>query len=199
MSSHSVPQADIRLIVGLGNPGAQYQDTRHNAGFWFVDEVARITGATLRPEPRFHGLAARVMLEGHELWLLQPTTFMNRSGQAAAALARFYKISPEQTLIVHDEIDLPVGQIKLKYAGGHGGHNGLRDLHAHFGTPNYWRLRIGVDHPGSKDMVVDYVLHAPSKVDRAKIDNVIDEALRQLPALLRGEAALVMNHLHSLK
>ena len=199
MSIHTAPQADIRLIVGLGNPGAQYQDTRHNAGFWFVDEVARITGATLRPEPRFHGLAARVMLEGHELWLLQPTTFMNRSGQAAAALARFYKISPEQTLIVHDEIDLPVGQIKLKYAGGHGGHNGLRDLHAHFGTPNYWRLRIGVDHPGSKDMVVDYVLHAPSKVDRAKIDNVIDEARRQLPALLRGEAALVMNHLHSLK
>ena len=199
MSIHTAPQADIRLIVGLGNPGAQYDDTRHNAGFWFVDEVARHAGATLRPEPRFHGLAARVMLEGHELWLLQPTTFMNRSGQAAAALARFYKISPEQTLIVHDEIDLPVGQIKLKYAGGHGGHNGLRDLHAHFGTPNYWRLRIGVDHPGSKDMVVDYVLHAPSKVDRAKIDNVIDEARRQLPALLRGEAALVMNHLHSLK
>jgi len=199
MSIHAVPQADIRLIVGLGNPGAQYQDTRHNAGFWFVDEVARITGATLRPEPRFHGLAAKVMLDTHELWLLQPTTFMNRSGQAAAALARFYKIAPEQILVAHDEIDLPVGQIKLKYAGGHGGHNGLRDLHAHLGTPNYWRLRLGVDHPGSKDLVVDYVLHAPSKVDRNKIDSVIDEACRQLPALLRGEAALVMNHLHSLK
>jgi len=194
-----VPQADIRLIVGLGNPGAQYEDTRHNAGFWFVDEVARLTGATLRPEPRFHGLAARVMLEGHELWLLKPTTFMNRSGQSVAALARFYKIAPEQILIVHDEIDLPVGQVKLKYAGGHGGHNGLRDLHAHFGTPNYWRLRIGVDHPGSKDLVVDYVLHAPSKVDREKINGVIDEASRQLPDLLRGEAARVMNHLHSLK
>ncbi|HES75943.1 MAG TPA: aminoacyl-tRNA hydrolase [bacterium] len=199
MSPHSVPQADIRLIVGLGNPGAQYEDTRHNAGFWFVDEVARLTGATLRPEPRFHGLAARVMLEGHELWLLKPTTFMNRSGQSVAALARFYKIAPEQILIVHDEIDLPVGQVKLKYAGGHGGHNGLRDLHAHFGTPNYWRLRIGVDHPGSKDLVVDYVLHAPSKVDREKINGVIDEASRQLPDLLRGEAARVMNHLHSLK
>jgi PTH1 family peptidyl-tRNA hydrolase len=199
MSIHAVPQADIRLIVGLGNPGAQYQDTRHNAGFWFVDEVARMTGATLRPEPRFHGLAAKVMLDTHELWLLQPTTFMNRSGQATAALARFYKIAPEQILVAHDEIDLPVGQIKLKYAGGHGGHNGLRDLHAHLGTPNYWRLRLGVDHPGSKDLVVDYVLHAPSKVDRAKIDSTIDEACRQLPALLRGEAALVMNHLHSLK
>ncbi len=199
MSTHAVPQADIRLIVGLGNPGAQYQDTRHNAGFWFVDEVARMTGATLRPEPRFQGLAAKVMLNTHELWLLQPTTFMNRSGQATAALARFYKIAPEQILVAHDEIDLPVGQIKLKYAGGHGGHNGLRDLHAHLGTPNYWRLRIGVDHPGSKDLVVDYVLHAPSKVDRAKIDSTIDEACRQLPALLRGEAALVMNHLHSLK
>jgi PTH1 family peptidyl-tRNA hydrolase len=195
----TLPAPDIRLIVGLGNPGAQYEDTRHNAGFWFVDEVARLTGATLRPEPRFHGLAARIMLEGPELWLLKPTTFMNRSGQAAAALARFYKITPEQILIAHDEIDLPVGQIKLKYAGGHGGHNGLRDLHAHFGTPNYWRLRLGVDHPGNKDLVVDYVLHAPSKVDRARIDGVIDEACRQLPALLRGEAAAVMNHLHSLK
>lgn len=199
MSNHAAPQADIRLIVGLGNPGAQYQDTRHNAGFWFVDEVARLAGATLRPEPRFHGLAARVMLDTHELWLLQPTTFMNRSGQATAALARFYKIAPEQILVAHDEIDLPVGQIKLKYAGGHGGHNGLRDVHAHLGTPNYWRLRIGVDHPGSKDLVVDYVLHAPSKVDRTKIDSVIDAACRQLPTLLRGEAALVMNHLHSLK
>jgi PTH1 family peptidyl-tRNA hydrolase len=139
------------------------------------------------------------MFDTHELWLLQPTTFMNRSGQATAALARFYKITPEQILVAHDEIDLPVGQIKLKYAGGHGGHNGLRDLHAHLGTPNYWRLRLGVDHPGSKDLVVDYVLHAPSKVDRAQIDSTIDEACRQLPALLRGEAALVMNHLHSLK
>ena len=199
MSAHTVPVADIRLIVGLGNPGAQYADTRHNAGFWFVDEVARITGATLRPEPRFHGLAARVMLDSHELWLLEPTTFMNRSGQSVAALARFYKIAPEQILIAHDEIDLPVGQVKLKYAGGHGGHNGLRDLHAHLGTPNYWRLRLGVDHPGSKDLVVDYVLHAPSKVDRLKIDGIIDEACRQLPALMRGEAASVMNHLHSLK
>ncbi|MGD9889231.1 MAG: aminoacyl-tRNA hydrolase [Halothiobacillaceae bacterium] len=199
MSNHSAPPCDIRLIVGLGNPGAQYADTRHNAGFWFVDEVARITGATLRPEPRFHGLAARVMLNSHEFWLLEPTTFMNRSGQAVSALARFYKIAPEQILIAHDEIDLPVGQVKLKYAGGHGGHNGLRDLHAHLGTPNYWRLRLGVDHPGSKDLVVDYVLHAPSKVDRQKIDGIIDEACRQLPALMRGEAASVMNHLHSLK
>ncbi len=199
MSVHAVPVADIRLIVGLGNPGAQYADTRHNAGFWFVDEVARTTGATLRAEPRFHGLAARIMLEGHELWLLEPSTFMNRSGQSVAALARFYKIAPEQILIVHDEIDLPVGLVKLKYAGGHGGHNGLRDLHAHLGTPNYWRLRIGVGHPGSKDLVVDYVLHAPSKVDREKINSVIDEASRQLPDLLRGDAARVMNHLHSLK
>ena len=199
MSVHAVPVADIRLIVGLGNPGAQYADTRHNAGFWFVDEVARTTGATLRAEPRFHGLAARIMLEGHELWLLEPSTFMNRSGQSVAALARFYKIAPEQILIVHDEIDLPVGLVKLKYAGGHGGHNGLRDLHAHLGTPNYWRLRIGVGHPGSKDLVVDYVLHAPSKVDREKINSVIDEASRQLPDLLRGDAARVMNRLHSLK
>ena len=199
MSVHAVPVADIRLIVGLGNPGAQYADTRHNAGFWFVDEVARTTGATLRAEPRFHGLAARIMFEGHELWLLEPSTFMNRSGQSVAALARFYKIAPEQILIVHDEIDLPVGLVKLKYAGGHGGHNGLRDLHAHLGTPNYWRLRIGVGHPGSKDLVVDYVLHAPSKVDREKINSVIDEASRQLPDLLRGDAARVMNHLHSLK
>ena len=196
---HTVPLADIRLIVGLGNPGAEYADTRHNAGFWFVDEIARMNAVTLRPEPRFHGLAARVLLEGKDRWLLNPSTFMNRSGQAVSALARFYKLAPEQILIAHDEIDLPDGQIKLKLAGGHGGHNGLRDLHAHLGTPNYWRLRLGVGHPGSKDQVVDYVLHAPSKVDRAKIDSLIDEAARQLPTLLRGDAASVMNHLHSIK
>ena len=196
---HTVPLADIRLIVGLGNPGAEYADTRHNAGFWFVDEIARMNAVTLRPEPRFHGLAARVLLEGKDCWLLNPSTFMNRSGQAVSALARFYKLAPEQILIAHDEIDLPVGQIKLKFAGGHGGHNGLRDLHAHLGTPNYWRLRLGVGHPGNKDQVVDYVLHAPSKVDRAKIDSLIDEAARQLPTLLRGDAASVMNHLHSIK
>ncbi len=199
MSASIAPTPDIRLIVGLGNPGGQYADTRHNAGFWFVDEVARRIGASLRPEPRFHGAAARGTLEGRELWLLQPSTFMNRSGQSVAALARFYKIAPEQILIAHDEIDLPAGQIKLKYAGGHGGHNGLRDIHAHLGTPNYWRLRIGVGHPGSKDLVVDYVLHAPSKIDREKIDFSIDEARRQLPALLCGDAAAVMNHLHALK
>jgi len=199
MSAAAAPQPDIRLIVGLGNPGPRYADTRHNAGFWFVDEIARLAGVILRPEPRFHGAAARATLDGRELWLLQPTTFMNRSGQSVAALARFYKIAPEQILIAHDEIDLPVGQIKLKYAGGHGGHNGLRDLHAHLGTPNYWRLRIGVGHPGSKDQVVDYVLHAPSKMEREKIDFVIDEARRLLPTLLRGDATAVMNHLHALR
>lgn len=199
MSANAAPKPDLRLIVGLGNPGSRYADTRHNAGFWFVDEVARMANAILRPEPRFHGHAARITLEGRELWLLQPTTYMNRSGQSVAALARFYKIAPEQILIVHDEIDLPPGQIKLKFAGGHGGHNGLRDVHAHLGTPNYWRLRIGVGHPGSKDLVVDYVLHAPSKVDREKIDFTIAEARRQLPTLLRGDAAAVMNHLHALK
>lgn len=199
MSTAAAPQPDIRLIVGLGNPGARYADTRHNAGFWFVDEIARLAGATLRPEPRFHGEAARTTLDGRELWLLEPTTFMNRSGQSVAALARFYKIAPEQILIAHDEIDLPAGQIKLKYAGGHGGHNGLRDIHAHLGTPNYWRLRIGVGHPGNKDQVADYVLHAPSKVDREKIDFIIDEARRQFPTLLRGDATAVMNHLHALR
>ncbi|MGK0673678.1 MAG: aminoacyl-tRNA hydrolase [Halothiobacillaceae bacterium] len=199
MSAPVAPQPDIRLIVGLGNPGARYADTRHNAGFWFVDTIARLAGATMRPEPRFLGQAARITLEGRELWLLEPTTFMNRSGQSVVALARFYKIAPEQILVAHDEIDLPVGQIKLKYAGGHGGHNGLRDIHAHLGTPNYWRLRIGVGHPGSKDQVADYVLHAPSKLEREKIDVVIDEAHRHIPILLRGDVAAVMNHLHALR
>ena len=187
MSTHAAPQADIRLIVGLGNPGAQYQDTRHNAGFWFVDEVARIAGATLRPEPRFHGLAARVMLDSHELWLLEPTTFMNRSGQAVSALARFYKIAPEQILIAHDEIDLPVGQVKLKYAGGHGGHNGLRDLHAHLGTPNYWRLRIGIGHPGVKGEVIHWVLKKPAPDQRQLIEDSIAHSLKAYPTMLAGD------------
>ncbi len=190
---------DIRLIVGLGNPGARYADTRHNAGFWFVDGMARMAGASLRPEPRFHGEAARITLAGRDLWLLLPTTFMNRSGQAVAALARFYKIAAEQILIAHDDIDLPPGQIKLKFAGGHGGHNGLRDIHAHLGTPNYWRLRIGVGHPGSKDQVVDYVLHAPSAPEREKIERALEEARHVLPTLLCGDAAAVMNHLHALR
>lgn len=199
MSAATAPQPDIRLIVGLGNPGARYADTRHNAGFWFVDAIARQTGVTLRPEPRFHGEAARTTLDGRELWLLEPTTFMNRSGQSVAALARFYKIAPEQILVAHDEIDLPVGQIKLKFAGGHGGHNGLRDLHAHLGTPNYWRLRIGIGHPGNKDQVADYVLHPPSKPEREQLEIVIDEARRLFPTLLRGDATAVMNHLHALR
>ena len=187
MSAHSVPQPDLRLIVGLGNPGAQYADTRHNAGFWFVDEVARITGATLRPEPRFHGLAARVMLDSHELWLLEPTTFMNRSGQSVAAIARFYKIAPEQILIAHDEIDLPVGQVKLKYAGGHGGHNGLRDIHAQLGSGDYWRLRLGIGHPGNKSEVTSWVLKkAPSDQQQA-IEESIAHSLKAWPLLVAGE------------
>jgi len=151
----------IKLIVGLGNPGKQYENTRHNAGFWFVEEVARQYQLQFRPETKFLGEVARVQSNGHDVWLLKPMTFMNRSGQSIQSLANFYKISPDQILVVHDELDLSPGTAKLKSGGGHGGHNGLRDTIAALGTPAYLRLRLGIGHPGHRDQVVDYVLHPP--------------------------------------
>jgi PTH1 family peptidyl-tRNA hydrolase len=187
----------IALIVGLGNPGADYEATRHNAGFWFVDELARISGASFRADNKFHGEVAKVNLHGEAVWLLKPTTYMNRSGQAVSALARYYKLAPEQILVAHDELDFPAGQVKLKRGGGHAGHNGLRDIISALGNQkNFWRLRIGIDHPGNAKDVSDYVLARPSRADRDAIERAIDDAVRALPAMLEGDAEKAMRDLH---
>jgi PTH1 family peptidyl-tRNA hydrolase len=188
--------SSVQLIVGLGNPGAQYEQTRHNAGFWFVEEVARQYGAVFRPESKFSGEVARIQVGGRDCWLLKPGTFMNRSGQAIQAIANFYKISPQSILVVHDELDLPAGVAKLKVGGGHGGHNGLRDTIAKIGA-EFARLRLGIGHPGHRDQVVDYVLKAPSKIDRQKLDDAIYEASRIVPDLLQGDFAKAMQQLHT--
>ena len=176
----------IRLIAGLGNPGPEYAATRHNAGFWFVDEVADRLKVSLAPERSYFGLAARASVAGRPLWLLEPTTFMNLSGKSVAALARFFKIEPAEVLVVHDELDLLPGQIKLKLGGSHAGHNGLKDIHAQLG-PDYWRLRIGIGHPGVKAQVIDYVLKKPLADQRVEIQKAIEQALSGLDLVLDGE------------
>jgi len=187
---------NIDLIVGLGNPGAQYERTRHNAGFWFVEEIARLKGAHFRPEPKFSGEVCKINLEGRDVWLLKPDTFMNRSGQAVQKLASFYKIPVDQILVAHDELDLEPGTARLKTAGGHGGHNGLRDIIAQLGK-DFQRLRIGIGHPGHRDQVSDYVLHRASQDDQIAIDNSIDDALRVLPLLAEGHWEKALHRLHT--
>lgn len=189
----------IQLLVGLGNPGAEYEDTRHNAGFWWIDELCRAHGVALASEPKFFGRSARLRLGPNEAWLLQPATFMNASGRSVGALARFYRIAPHNILVIHDELDLAPGQAKLKRGGGNGGHNGLKDITAQLGTPDYWRLRLGIGHPGEKSAVVNYVLHAPSRDDRTLIDQNIDASLALLPQLLHGEFEAAMLKLHTRK
>ena len=189
----------VQLIVGLGNPGPKYAQTRHNVGFLFVDELARSKGATFRVENKFHGEVCKLHLEGRELWLLKPMTFMNRSGQAVAALARFYKIPPEAILVAHDELDIPAGQLRLKQSGGHGGHNGLRDIISQLGSRDFLRLRIGIDHPGHASEVSNYVLSKASSDDRITVDAAVDEALCTLPQIIDGELQAAMNRLHSRK
>ena len=187
----------IKLFVGLGNPGPDYEATRHNAGFWWIDALARELKATLVPERSYHGLVARTSVHGQSVWLLQPQTFMNRSGQSVAALARFFKIPPENILVVHDELDLEPGQVKLKKGGGHAGHNGLRDIHAQLGSPDYWRLRIGIGHPGVKSEVVHWVLKKPSPDHRIAIEQAIDHSLRALPDLLAGDMTKATKDIHT--
>ncbi|HFC92590.1 MAG TPA: aminoacyl-tRNA hydrolase [Leucothrix mucor] len=186
----------IQLIVGLGNPGRKYDKTRHNAGFWFVDELARRYSANFKLESRFSGEVSKTTIEGHTVWLLKPTTFMNKSGLAAKQLASFYKIPVENILIAHDELDLSPSTVRLKLSGGHGGHNGLRDLHAHL-SKEYWRLRIGIGHPGDRNKVVDYVLSQPSKNDAIEIARAIDSAADQTQLILAGEMQKAMNRLHT--
>jgi PTH1 family peptidyl-tRNA hydrolase len=190
--------AVIQLIVGLGNPGSKYDRTRHNAGFWLVDELAKRESENFRSESRFSGEISKIHLSGRPVWLLKPTTFMNRSGLAVHQLASFYKISVNHILVVHDELDLPPGTIRLKHSGGHGGHNGLRDIHAQMGK-DYWRLRVGIGHPGDRNKVMDYVLSRPGKSDETEILSSIDRALEVIDMIVAGDTQKAMNQLHTSK
>jgi len=187
----------IRLIVGLGNPGPKYVDTRHNAGFWFIDAVARRHGASLRNEAKFHGHLGRADIDGFDVRLLQPMTFMNRSGQSVSAVAGYFDIAAEQILVVHDELDLPPGPVRLKQGGGHAGHNGLRDIMSALGSRDFWRLRVGIDHPGDRNRVVDFVLDRPGKADFEAIGQALDDAESALGEILSGKFNRAMNRLHS--
>jgi PTH1 family peptidyl-tRNA hydrolase len=191
----------IRLIVGLGNPGPEYEQTRHNAGFWLVDNLAdSLPAVRLQRETRFQALVAKSVIAGHEVWLLEPQTFMNRSGQSVGALARFYKIAPDDILVVHDELDLAPGVGKMKKGGSAGGHNGLKDITAALGTQDYWRLRLGIGHPraqSSQQAVADYVLHRPRKEEQVLIEEAIDKSLRVVPLLCEGKFDAAMLQLHT--
>ncbi len=178
-------QVKPRLIVGLGNPGADYAETRHNAGFWFCERLSVKLGVQFSNESRFHGRVAHA--RNARVWMLMPQVFMNRSGMAVGALVRFHRIEPAEILVVHDELDIPPGQLRLKYGGGVGGHNGLKDISAHLGTPDYWRLRIGIGHPGDRSEVVNFVLKPPRREEQLEIDHAIDRALSLWPLLEKAE------------
>ena len=188
----------IKLFVGLGNPGPEYEATRHNAGFWWIDALASELKAPLNLDKNYHGQVARTTVNGQTVWLLKPLTFMNLSGKSVAALARFFKILPTEVLVAHDELDVVPGQVKLKFGGSHAGHNGLRDIHAQLGSADYWRLRIGVGHPGVKAEVINWVLKKPSQEDRAAMEDCIGRCLKAVPALLGGEMekATMLIHTH---
>lgn len=186
----------VRLIAGLGNPGPQYELTRHNVGCWLVDEIAARDGGQFRLENKFHGLLCRISVSGRDVRLLKPTTFMNRSGQSLGAVVRYFDIPPEQVLVAHDELDLPPGAARLKQGGGHAGHNGLRDIINVLGTRDFRRLRIGIGHPGDRGQVVNYVLSRSSKEDESQIREALDDAERCLADLVVGDFQKAMNRLH---
>ena len=179
----------LGLIVGLGNPGVKYADTRHNAGFWFVDKLAERYSASFKPQTRFKAEIARARIAGSEVWLVKPTAFMNVSGSSVATCAAYYKLGPPQTLVAHDELGLVPGDVRLKNGGGHGGHNGLRDIASHFGS-EYGRVRIGIGHPGTGRDVANYVLKAPSRADRQLIDDAMAPLLDQIESVIAGEIDL---------
>jgi PTH1 family peptidyl-tRNA hydrolase len=187
----------IRLLVGLGNPGPEYALTRHNAGFWFIDAVAGALGATLAPERSYHALVARVNQREGPVWLLEPMTFMNLSGKSVSALSRFFKIAPGEILVAHDELDLQPGQVKMKLGGSHAGHNGLRDIQAQLGSADFWRLRLGIGHPGVKAQVVNYVLQRPPMDQREAIDQSISQSLSALDLLLEGDMERALMKVHA--
>ncbi len=189
----------IKLFVGLGNPGAEYDATRHNAGFWWIDSLAREFKITLSMDKNYHGLVARATVHGNTIWLLEPQTFMNLSGKSVAALARFFKIAPHEILVAHDELDIAPGQTKLKFGGSHAGHNGLRDIHAQLGSADYWRLRLGIGHPGTKGEVVNWVLKKPSPDDRIAIEQSIDRSHKALPAFIAGDMQKATLLIHTIK
>jgi PTH1 family peptidyl-tRNA hydrolase len=186
----------IKLIAGLGNPGRKHERDRHNAGFWFAGRLAARERASFRSEPRYHAQTARL---AGEIWLVMPQTYMNLSGRAVGALARFYKIQPDEVLVAHDELDFPPGTVKLKLGGGVAGHNGLKDIAAQLGTHGFWRLRIGIGHPGDKDLVADYVLNSPSPDDRVLIDESIERGLEVAPLILAGDLQAATMRLHTKK
>jgi len=191
--------SSIQLIVGLANPGNEYAETRHNAGAWFVENLVKEAHARLQRETKFHGMHGLVTLHQQACHLLIPTTFMNLSGQAVRACMNYHKLTPDTILIAHDDIDLPVGSVKLKFDGGAGGHNGLTDIISHLHTKQFYRLRIGVGHPGNSKDVVDFVLNKPSKADKQKIDHALLDAQDVLPLILNGEMSKAMQALHTLK
>ena len=187
----------IRMLVGLGNPGTEYEGTRHNAGFWWVDEAARVLGARLVHDRAYHGLVARVNRPDGPVWLIEPQTYMNLSGKSVAPLARFFKIDPSEILVVHDELDLPPGQMKIKQGGGAAGHNGLKDIHAQLGTADFWRLRIGIGHPGDRSEVANWVLRKPAPEQREAILKCIAQSIEALPLLLDGPMDRAMMKIHA--
>jgi PTH1 family peptidyl-tRNA hydrolase len=187
----------IRLLAGLGNPGPDYEGTRHNVGFWLADEIARVHGGTFRREAKFHGQVCRVAIGGRDLWLLKPLTFMNRSGESVGALCHYLKVPADELLVAHDELDLPVGTARIKSGGGHAGHNGLRDIVSVLGSSDFLRIRIGIAHPGDRTRVVNYVLGRPSRDDEAAIRAALDEAGACLPLLLEGRLDAAQQRLHT--
>jgi len=187
----------IRLLVGLGNPGPEYEATRHNAGFWFIDEVARTLRVNLAPERSYFGLVARANLADGPVWLLEPMTFMNLSGKSVAALARFFKIEPGEILVAHDELDLMPGHVKMKLGGSHAGHNGLKDIQAQLGSADFWRLRLGIGHPGVKAEVVNYVLRKPLAEQREAIEKSIEQSITALPLMFEGDMERALMKVHA--
>ena len=189
----------ITLLVGLGNPGAAYEDTRHNAGFWWIDALASQLKVSLLPDKNYHAKVARTEVQGQTVWLLEPQTFMNLSGKSVSALARFFKIQPQEILVAHDELDVLPGQVKLKFGGSHAGHNGLRDIHAQLGSADYWRLRVGIGHPGVKSEVIDWVLKKPMPEQRALVQESIERCLKAFPQLVMGEMEKATLQIHTHK
>lgn len=190
-------QSSPQLVVGLGNPGPKYSETRHNAGFWFLDQLAGAYNGVFRADAKFHGEVCQILCGGEKIWLLKPGTFMNNSGRAVKALAGFYRIPAERILVVHDELDLSPGCVRLKHGGGHGGHNGLRDSIACLGSREFMRLRVGIGHPGDAKQVVDYVLHRAGLAEQKLIEQSLHESMRVFPDLAVGDWDRAVRELHS--